>query len=154
MINMKQLKLIIGIILGIILVSFEPRNIYCQNIKEDIPSKNKPTLIERLKPNETLIIAYSISGCFSDTLKFQAIKIKREENDYTLFFNDKSKRLTEKEFEMIKKFEIELDIISTEYKCTTNAHYLLRYNKITKNRIDNSCYWHGFERLLEYIFYI
>jgi hypothetical protein len=80
------------------------------------------------------------------------LKIKNEGTNYYASYDEKSKKLSVGEVNFIRNFELKLDSVSRIYKCTVNQHYLIRYNKKTKNRVDNSCSWHGFEHLIDKLF--
>jgi hypothetical protein len=108
----------------------------------------KETFIERLKDKEFFTIAFSESGCFTDKTKMSSLKVNRQGSDYYISYKDKSKKISSDEFATIKQFEIEIDSINTVYKCTNGGHYLIKYGKEIKNRIDNTCSWHGFDNLI------
>ena len=115
--------------------------------RDEYNIRREETFIERLKDKEVFTIAFSESGCFTDKTKMSSLKIKRQGSDYYISYNDKSKKISSNDFVTIKRFEIEIDSISKIYKCTNGGHYLIKYGKEIKNRIDNTCSWHGFDNL-------
>lgn len=115
-------------------------------------TKLKKTYIERLSNDEFFTIAFEKSGCFTSKSKITILKIKREGMNYYVTLDKKTKRINDDEFKSVKEFEVGIDSVSKVYKCTNEEHYIIKYKDEVKNRIDNTCSWHGFERLIKILY--
>jgi hypothetical protein len=112
-------------------------------------TKSEKTFIDRLNDKEFMLIAFSKSGCFTDKVEYSSIKVSREGEDYYIQSSGNIKKISTEKRELIKQFELQLDSVSLYYKCTNSDHYLLRYKKETKNIMENTCSWHGYENLVQ-----
>jgi hypothetical protein len=101
--------------------------------------------IDRLKNGQNYIIGISSLGCFSD--KADSIIISRKKNEFFATHKGNKKKLTIPDIDMIRTFEIELNIIRNGH-CTTSDSYQIIYKKQERIILDGSCGWNGGYRLL------
>jgi hypothetical protein len=113
-----------------------------------IKSATGSLFIEKLKNNEHFYIIFARADCFPKKAERKIVKISKKNNSYFVSYQGQKKEMTNFQIEKIKTFEVSLKQYSKIAKCTSGEKYMLLYNKESKIVIDNSCSWHGFEKLV------
>lgn len=131
------------------LMTFE--NISAEKLPDSTPINisNQAVFIDKLTDKEFMIIAFSESGCFTKKKEFRRLKVERRGMHFYVSSNGTVKKMSESQVAMIRNFETQLDSVSKMSICTKSGHYLLRYKKNTKNVLDNTCSWHGYDMLIK-----
>lgn len=121
----------------------------CVNFLDYNKEKYIP-IIDKLQENEFYNVITRSRGCFHSSK--DTLTIKRNKNIYTLTYGTKSKKLSSKDIDEIRHFELELNYMIDKGFCTTTDTYVVNYNGITKQVDDGSCDWHGFDYLTKQLF--
>lgn len=105
--------------------------------------------VDKLNENESFEMNIYNRGCFS--LGNATMRISKTDNNIIVEANNKKKKLTLKELEYLRKFELEL--INMNYGgCTTVEYYTLKYKDKVLEIKDGSCNWFGYDRLYKLLF--
>ena len=106
-------------------------------------------IIDSLIHGEKYSIFISSQGCFHSTE--DTITIKRTNETYSINWDNKTKKLTTKDIEAIRHFEMELNYMN-DGDCTTTDTYNVLFRKTNRQIEDGSCRWNGDNYLMRQIF--
>jgi hypothetical protein len=115
----------------------------------DYSKENYIPLISKISKGESYSVLLFSKGCAHS--RVDSIIINRNENGYTLIHKNIIKKLSIKDIENIKHFEIELNNMN-QIGFTTIDTYFLKYKNITTQIYDGSCEWNGLNFLITKIF--
>lgn len=111
----------------------------------DFSKERLTPIISKLKIGESYSIHMSSQGCFHSGE--DELILKRESVDeYSAKYNDSSYHISIQQLKFIKIFEFEIRYLS--FGCTTEDTYTITYKNKSKEYVDGSCEWHGFDILL------
>jgi hypothetical protein len=97
-------------------------------------------IISQLQSGETYTIEMSSQGCFHHS--DDTIVIANRSGEFYILFGSVESKLSERDIETIKHFEMELNHMESS-GCTTEVAYVLVYNNKKKRITDGSCTWSG-----------
>lgn len=115
--------------------------------KIDYKKNDNILLLDEMKYGEILSLSFESQGCFHNTRK--EIRLKKTENGLILFYDQNVIELTDKQYKLIREFEIELKS-NHNGLCSSKDEYNL-YNEQSHTFFtmkDESCTWNGFWNLI------
>ncbi|UUC44893.1 hypothetical protein [Flavobacterium cerinum] len=114
------------------------------------PIENHNLAIDLMKNGESLEIIHNYSGCFNSGK--EKIVIERINNKFFLNYNTIRRKLTKREIDFIRTYEIELINLDTyeEYKiCMAYSQNIIRYGEHQYDYAESCPKWNGFTQLTE-----
>lgn len=116
--------------------------------KIDYKKNNNILLLDEMKYGEILSLSFESQGCFHNTK--EEIRLKKTQNNMILFYDQDVIELSDKQYKLIREFEIELKS-NHNGLCSSKDEYNL-YNKQSGEIFtmkDQSCSWNGFWNLIK-----
>jgi hypothetical protein len=111
-------------------------------------AENYHSIIEQLKNGEKYRIKNTYIGSFD--YGTESIEVSKVRGEYFVKFKNKQKKLSKKDVELFKNFEIELNIMKERRQyCSWSNSFLLSYKKSKLKMIDTNCSWGGWPYLVE-----
>ena len=101
-----------------------------------------------LQTNESFSISLNSQGCFNSYQ--DVIVIERIQDSYFIIWNENRKELTQKDIDIIKSFELEVNQLKPG-SCTTINTYIIAYKNETTKIVDGNCSFFGMELLKKQI---
>ena len=108
----------------------------------------KPTIIEFLENGESYSIEITSIGCFNGTRR--TVVVSKEEDVFTVSFENFTKVLTEDDIQAFINFELQLRSLQIG-GCSTIDTYVMRYGSEEFRTSDGTCSWLGGKKLIEAI---
>lgn len=105
------------------------------------------SVVNQLEKSDTLKIFFFSKGCAHELE--DSIFIWKKENNYTLQYANKIKKLKMEQLRLIDRFYQELILINEKGGCTTEDRYTIQLNSAKTDFFDRTCDWNGFQRLKE-----
>lgn len=122
------------------------QEIFAIEVKE-----HEATTIELLQNGESYSIEITSIGCFNGSR--QTLAVFKEDDVFTVHFQDNSKVLSETEIGAFITFEQQLRSL-TMGGCSTVDTYVLRYGSSNFQTSDGTCTWNGGRKLLQRLGFI
>ncbi len=116
--------------------------------KFDYSTNKNLLLIDQMKVNDVLNIVFETTGCFHSSES--ELKIKKNVSGFLMLFKEEEMKLSHKQFQLLREFEIELRSNHSSGCSTSDRYSMFNERSYDEYAIqDNSCQWNGFSNLFE-----